>query len=276
MPPTMAPACHRTDRGTRRPFVVTPYVPTPDGTLKPQMPDRGPCSDGDEPCCKLAIHHYRDRTTGPCFPLAVVRCKVHAVAFTLYPPGHVPYGRAAVAPVGPEGNPVRNDTAPVAEAGPAGQQHGEAPAGVQAFDGTVFDAALDAAQGRLWQRDYLLGGTSQWWASQGRRLQQALRLFGLLPQQSDDLRHELAGVLGVDALLLCEQARQVQALPGYRKRGQAVCLVLASLAVNRTLAGRLYACGHLCGLWGQAHLWHVHSRTLRKLPFRPTDTRAPP
>lgn len=34
----------------------------------------------------------RDRTTGPCFPLVVPRCRTHNCAFTLYPPSHVPYG----------------------------------------------------------------------------------------------------------------------------------------------------------------------------------------
>lgn len=34
--------------------------------------------------------------TGPEHRLRVVRCRVHGVAFTLYPEGHVPYGRVPV------------------------------------------------------------------------------------------------------------------------------------------------------------------------------------
>ena len=55
--------------------------------------------------CSLSIDHYRDRKTGPGFPLAVVGCRRHPICrFTLYPPGHIPYGRQAVvscSPLGP-------------------------------------------------------------------------------------------------------------------------------------------------------------------------------
>jgi hypothetical protein len=58
---------------------------------------------GDAPC-HLWVDHQRARKTGPCFQLTVVHCGLHRRAFTLYPPGHVPYGRIVVAPVSSGGH----------------------------------------------------------------------------------------------------------------------------------------------------------------------------
>lgn len=50
-------------------------------------------ADGD---CRIGGAGWRDRSTGPRHRLQVVRCREHGVAFTLYPEGHVPYGREPV------------------------------------------------------------------------------------------------------------------------------------------------------------------------------------
>ena len=46
--------------------------------------------------CQVGGAGWRARSTGPRHPLRVVRCRVHEIAFTLYPVGHVPYGREPV------------------------------------------------------------------------------------------------------------------------------------------------------------------------------------
>ena len=43
----------------------------------------------------LVVHHLRERKTGPQIPVTVVQCRTHRRAFTIYPLGHVPYGRLA-------------------------------------------------------------------------------------------------------------------------------------------------------------------------------------
>lgn len=53
--------------------------------------------------CDLAKHHLRDRKTGPGFALRVLYCATHGRHFTVYPPGYVPYGRQAMAPVDERG-----------------------------------------------------------------------------------------------------------------------------------------------------------------------------
>ena len=62
-------------------------------------------SPGD-PACVLVVHHTRERKAGPQIPVTVAQCRTHRRAFTLYPLGHVPYGRLAVAPVTLDGQVV--------------------------------------------------------------------------------------------------------------------------------------------------------------------------
>ncbi len=97
---------------TSRSFVVTPYRPDAKGVLEPDLPTccihRVPGGEA----CDLVVGHLRDRKTGPRFPLTVLRCRVHGCAFTLYPPGHVPYGRRRVAPVDLVGHAIGEAGAP--------------------------------------------------------------------------------------------------------------------------------------------------------------------
>ena len=108
------------------------------------LPARGPCGELDKRPCRLWFDHRRERKTGPEFPLTVLRCGAHdRCAFTLYPPGHVPYGRQRIAPVAPDGGAVRS----------------EGDDALEVFCSTAFCAALDAAAGRPWPRD----GQGPWW-----------------------------------------------------------------------------------------------------------------
>jgi hypothetical protein len=58
--------------------------------------------------CRVGGAGWRDRSTGPRHPLRVVRCRVHEIAFTLYPMCHIPYGREPV--LGEQGGALEIDT----------------------------------------------------------------------------------------------------------------------------------------------------------------------
>ena len=61
------------------------------------MPDRCLVGlSGSEGECQMGGAGWRDRVTGPQYPLRKVRCRTHGRSFTLYPVGHVPYGREPV------------------------------------------------------------------------------------------------------------------------------------------------------------------------------------
>lgn len=199
----------------------------------------------------MRVNHWRARKTGPEHPLLVARCDVHQHAFTLYPPGHVPYGRRALAPVRPDG---------VEPAPPA-----------RCWAGTLFEAAAHGADGRPWVRA-ASGGSRWWWSTQGRLLDLALGLTGTHPELSQDLRYRIAEILSVPALVLLDRAQRIRARPGYRSRSQAVMVVLGR--AGRGLLRRLLRVGFLLGRWGRP--FEVVARTLRPLtPFRTSGTDPP-
>lgn len=249
---------------TSRPFVVTAYLPAEDGLLHPSLPARGPCHERDDMPCRLSVDHLRERKTGPCFPLTVLRCRTHALAFTLYPPGHVPHGRQAVAPVAPDGH---------EETLPPDDVVGETTPLIR-WQRTLLAAALDAAAGRAWPRasrpDHELGG----WGSQGRLLSRGERLLGVSPEQDEAQRLRVADALSLDTLLLRDQARLARGA-GYRVRGQAVVTVLAEVERQGCVLAPLLRAGHEAALWGPALAWEAATRVLRPVSFRPRGTRPP-
>jgi len=234
-----------TVRRRPRSFLVTPYRPGPDGVLRPEIPSEGVCAGEGLPRCKLNVDHRRQRSTGPCFPLTVMRCRPHRRAFTLYPPGHVPYGRVAVVAVAPDGSPIR------------GRE------GIERFEGTLFTAALDAAAGRAWHREHV-GSTDRWWGTQLRRLKRAARLLALAPAAAWKHRGRVADLLALDGLLFSEQAERFGSARGYRERGAAVRRILEALPPSHVLPERLVECGTLAGCWGASYRWLPQSATLRR------------
>ena len=260
------PWCQIIGRDARTPFVVTPYTTDSAGKFRPSVPARGPCGRLLHEPCRIQKHHDRERSTGPGFPLRVVYCAAHDVSFTLYPPGHVPYGREALTPTTEAGQWISAEPDEEDALSPE----------VVAFRGTSFDAALDAARGRIGRREDSAGSSALWWSTQGRRIARSLCLLGLSADLALDEQHTVAELLAVDTLLLAVQARQLAAQPGYRQRGRAVCAVLAALRPETWLCDRLAECGHRRGLWGSPWRWDPQAGTLRRQPYRLVDTRGSP
>ena len=79
-------------------FALAPYESDEAGVLQVVLPERCVFATAAE-TCSLFVDHHRPRKTGPGFPLAVVGCSGHPLGrYTLYPPGHVAYGRQALVP----------------------------------------------------------------------------------------------------------------------------------------------------------------------------------
>ena len=119
--------CHDPQTVARRHFVVTPYEPDGDRLL-PQLPDTCPVEAQDGRACRLFQDHFRERKTGPAFALCVMRCRTHAIGFTLYPPGYTPWGRK-----------------PWVCEGVVAKVEDEVKDNAEWFGNTYFEAALDAA-----------------------------------------------------------------------------------------------------------------------------------
>lgn len=256
--PTM-PASHGARSRAVVPFVISPYRPSEEGSLKPAMPDR--CLDpGSGAACSIIVHHQRHRKTGPCFPVTVVRCSTHGRAFTLYPPGHVPYGRASVVPVTHDGELVVGAPAPSADAAPPAPGADAAPLG---WDATFLAAAIDGAAGVPWPREHA-DGDPRWWHTQGRRIARGAELVGITAGD-DPRRAKIAEQLGVAHLEVLDGARRWVAAPGYRARGAAVMGVVGLLGRGRCLCDQVLAAGAAAGLWGPPSRWDPEVRVLSAL-----------
>lgn len=268
------PGCHDSGANTRtgKPFLVTAYEPDENGKLAGLVPDRCIAAEPGQQC-RLRVDHYRQRKTGPCFAVAVVRCAAHNHAFTLYPPGHYPYGRIAAAPVAPDGSLLRQADESL------GKQTSESPSAPSRtteaaktqlpvdWSQTLFGAAQDAERGQAWPRR----GPALW-RTQGRWVRLGARLLGIESPADDDERQrhceQMAGLLGVPTQRLLDASQRYQDSAGYRGRGAAVMGIVWQLPLLRTLSERILAAGAIAGLWGRPSRWDPGGGQLRALLFR--------
>ena len=224
-----------------------------------ECPSQGPCRGRDARPCRVGINHYRKRKTGPGYRLTVAHCSTHQRGFTLYPPGHVPYGRDPVACVAPDGS----------ESG-RGDERGQQ-AVDRLFEGTYFQAALDGAEGIYWN-PYAFNGGDQWWATQRRRLSRALDWLGIAPGTESDVRELICAALEEDQLLVEVAVKQAEDFPGYRGQSRAVRDVLEAVCQGPCILDRLLFAGHLAGLWGRPLRWDASAQVLRSPPFQRPGT----
>ncbi len=224
-------------------FVQAPYTHDAQGDLCCQLPTQCPQAEAGM-ACRVGIHHLRERTTGPCFPLVVARCHAHPKpAFTVYPPPHVPYGRVAMAPARLDGEGLLQ----------------EGDSGAPAWGGTVFVAAQAAARAERWDTVGLLAegmredpGHAR---TQGRHLELAGKLTGVHPEISVRQRETVAHRLDVPLLALREGSARWQGSGSWTVRGEAVVEILRAMPVKRSLPDRLLDAGTQVGLWPVLHRW---------------------
>lgn len=269
------PESQKREPASRRPFVATAYVPAGDGRLVAARTARCPVAEKSDAPCAVGAHHRRERKTGPCFPLEVARCATHRRAFTLYPPGHRPYGRVAVAPVSSHGE-LLLTSGPEATAGPSsappttpgptmpGPETPPAPPRL-AWSETMFRAALDAARGSAWPR--CSGGTPPapgYWNTQRRALVQGARVLGLHVETPARARESIARELSIPTLVLLDASHAWASAGGYRARGAAISSVLDRLTARRGLVDGLLASGTIAGLWGRPSRWDPCGSTLAR------------
>jgi hypothetical protein len=171
-----------------------------------------------------------------------VKCH-HGPAFTLYPPGHFPYGRDPVAPVSSTGEIVR------VGAGDESETTGEF-----AWWRTLFAAALDAARGMSWSRESPADDPRRR-RTQRRHIALTAMLLGLAAELDEEIAQRLAGCLGIAYLVLSDLRRDYRAALTYQGRGEAIVSALELVPVDRGLGHRLLMAGFIGGLWGRPERW---------------------
>ena len=243
------PKCYSGGPRLRRAFIVTSYVPGPDGVplaVVPPVCIQGAGPDGLD--CAVTIDHLRQRKTGPTHPLAVARCSVHGCGYTLYPPAYAPYRRQQVVKIAPDETPILSEEEGLGED----------------YADTVFAAALDGADGVAWARSSDATIPEHWWSTQRRHLRLAARLVGVARNLDDWIRESIASVLSASGLW----QREHSGAKGYRALGTAVCGILKRLRGGHgARAFALLVCGHLAGLWGEPIRWDSCRQDLVRSPF---------
>ena len=222
-------------------FATAPYEADEQGDLRAVLPTRCPFADAAESACRVGVHHRRERKTGPRYPLDVVRCATHPVhAFTLYPPGHFPYGRTSVARCSVAG--------PLLLDGETREP---------TWDDTVFEGAQKAASGHRWPADGATV-TPAVRRTQGRHLELAGLLLGVHPELLDVERERIATRLRVATMTLRTAAALWSTC--WTQRGAAIAMVLGALLMDGSLLDRLASAGYVAGLWAQPRRWEPPRR----------------
>ena len=216
---------------SKRVLVTAAYEPNGQGVLLPVLPPR--CAFAVErEVCHLFVDHFRVRKTGPCFPLAVVACSGHpGRRYTLYPPGHFPYGREPVAPVSTTGS-----------------LFCELKTGIPTWAETYFAAAIDAAQGERWSCGSPFDDPRRR-RTQGRRLERSGHLLGVHPALEPDVCERIASRLGVPVMKL--QAARRRWGDSWTARGLAVTSVLEEIVATAAVALQILAAGAAGALWAE-------------------------
>lgn len=196
---------------------------------------------GDD-ACVVVVHHMRDRKTGPRIPVTVLQCQTHRRAFTLYPLGHIPYGRVAVAPVGLDGELVCS-----AQSESKVDSKRE-PAWCATLFGPAF-AAIHEPTVKLTD--------PRWWVTEApERLAQGAAILGIHPALSMQAADAIAFRLEIPRLALREAAGEYERARGRAARGQVLVAVLGQLGDVRLL-DRVLAAGACAGCWGPVTRWDV-------------------
>jgi hypothetical protein len=214
---------------------VAPYAPDEAGVLRVVLPQRCAHAKASQ-TCSLFINHLRDRQTGPGYPLAVVGCSRHPVGrYTLYPPGHIPYGRQAVVRCRPSGSLQRDRST-----------------GQPVWEDTLLGAAVDVASGQRWPA-HSPADDDRRRRTQGGRLELTGKLLGVHPDVDARSRERIATRLLVPTLRLRDAAGGWAA--SWQPRGAAILCVLQTLPVDGSLLDRLLAAGAVAGLWPEPQRW---------------------
>ncbi len=243
-------------------FIVSPYLLDDKGSFSPILPTACPlyAADPDVCVCKIGISHLRDRKTGPQFPLFVMVCKEHHIGFTLYPPGCYPYGRHALAPVAPDGSQLIDQS------------------DCNSFTGTIFDAALDAKGGIVWDRESVTGSHTPRFITQGRHIERIAQLLGIGSGQDFVQREETAQILMVPGQLLHDCATKFNDTPNIPiviYKGTIISNIIEEIPISATIFERLAEIGAGAELW-PAPFFCNPAKNVQRSPFSSIRTRGSP
>ena len=227
----------------KRKYFIVSYKLREGQTPQVEIPSRCLWRGADNRRCDVKHCRFRNRKTGPCHPLVVVKCH-HGPAFTLYPPGYGPYKRTPVAPMSAAGEVVL-----VGGRGDADKKVSE-----PAWQKTLFAAVLDAFRGESWSRESPAHDLRRR-RTQRRHIALSAMLVGLAVELDEAIAQRIADCLGIAYLMLSDLRSAYRTALTYQGKGAAIVSALELIPVDRTLGDRLLQAGFIGGLWGRPERW---------------------
>ncbi len=198
-------------------FVASPYVPDSNGKLRPSRPMS--CPEPASLCGNIQILKWRPRKCGPGYAFAVFRCYTHGRVFTAYPLDWTPYARKSFTDLTPDGiDKVHDDEVRLGWAG------------------TVFQAVIDAADGRRWpdesgglgnidERGLTPGGVFR---TQCRHICGALSIFAIDENSNRRAMEKVTAYFGIGVPRLMDLSN-IREGPWWKAAGEAGARVLDHL-----------------------------------------------
>lgn len=208
---------------------------------------------GQQHTCVVSFNYRRERKTGPCIPLVVVQCTTHNVCFTIYPPGHVPYGREPLIDIALDGFQI--DAKLEKDAIP------------NSFEGSLFEASLKASQGLFYPKEGPYELPMICYDTQLNQIKKSAMLLGIAEADQVSNNEHIAEILNISRQFQIGLSSHIhRAAWNSKKAGQSIRELLENLPRD-CLFERLASCGFVCGIWPPLYIWNAETRTLYKSVF---------
>lgn len=170
----------------------------------------------------------------------------------------MPYGRKSIAPVGSDGSLLV-------------QSDSDNP-----FEGTYFDAAIDARDRRPWPAESFSGSLEPRFRTQQRHMDRAALLLGIDSSLAERRREQIAHILSVPGQVIHDGAHLIENQHAYPIMGDGICSVLDEISLTSCIFDRLAQAGAIAGIWPQPFRLDPKAHPYHPPAFLPPGTRASP
>jgi hypothetical protein len=147
--------------------------------------------------------------------------------------------------------------------------------GTQPFEGTYFDAAIDACDDDIWPLEWFEGSLNPRYQTQRRHLKRAAMLLGLDASIQEWQREKITHLLSIPGQVIRENAALIEKQNKSILMGSCICKLLNEIPLSTSIFERIAQVGALAGIWPSPIRWNRTTRSYHPL-FQQVRTRGSP